>query len=207
MLVSEVISQARLQSEEVYEDSVWISYINMCLDDLTPVAKILKSKSDIAVALTDGKGTINILNDSELKYSHEILYVYANGEQLLRLPVNDNNTPGYKVFTGEIVLQGLTGTSATCKVDYYCRLKHVSSLTDDIEAVSGLPAQYHHLIVLYCAAKSQQKEEELADKNDFYQEYLLGKQNMAVDRIWMVEPQNRKLIRRARIAALIGAKV
>lgn len=207
MTVAEVIATVQLQVEEVYDDPTWISFINMALDDLTPVAKILQKKENISVTLTDGTGVIDIASDSDLLQAHEYLHVYANGEMLRRLPVTDNVSKGWKLLADKIIIQGLSGTSATCRVDYYQRLKHVSSLGDDLEAVSGLPAQYHPLVVLYCAAKSQQKEEELDDKTDFYNEYLLGKQQMAIDRIWLMEPQNRKLIRRARIAALIGAKV
>lgn len=205
MTVTEIIAAAQLQAEEVYDDPTWISYINMALDDLTPVAKVLKKKENISVTLTDGKGTINILSDQDLSQAHEFLNVFANNEMLRRLPVTDNVSKGWKLLTGEILLQGLSGTSATCRVDYYQRLKHVSSLSDDVETISGLPSQYHHLIVLYCAARSQQKEEELNDKTDFYNEYILGKRQLAIDRIWEMEPHLRKFIKRARIAALIGA--
>lgn len=207
MIVAEIIAAAQLQAEEVYDDPTWLLYINACLDDLTPVAKVLKTKENISVTLTAGRGTINVLTDTDLAQAHEFRYVYADSEMLRRLPITDNVSKGWKLVAGSILLQGLSGTSATCRVDYYQRLKHVTSLSDDIEAVSGLPAQYHPLIVLYCAAKSQQKEEELNDKNDFYNEYLLGKRQMAIDRIWEMEPENRKFIRKARIAALIGAQV
>lgn len=206
MTVAEIIALAQQQAEEVYDDPTWISYINACLDDLTPVAKVLKSRDGLTVNLTNGSGVIDILADTELKKAHEILYVYAGGNMLRRLPVTDNVSQGYKVYADKIILQGLNGTSTTCRIDYYQKLQHVSSLADDLETVSGLPSQYHNLIVLYCCAKSQQKEEELNDKVDFYNEYMLGKQQMAIERMWQMEPQNRKFIRRARIAALLGAK-
>ncbi len=207
MTVAEIIALTQVQAEEVYDDPTWISYINMALDDLTPVAKVLRKKENLNVTLTGGQGTINVAADQDLSQAHEFLSVFANSEMLRRLPVTDNVSRGWKLLTGEILLQGLSGTSATCRVDYYQRLKHVISLSDDLETVSGLPAQYHLLVVLYCAAKSQQKEEELNDKNDFYSEYLLGKRQMAVDRIWEIETHNRKFIRKTRIAQLIGAQV
>lgn len=205
MTVAEIIAAAQLQAEEIYDDPTWISYINMALDDLTSVAKVLKKKENINVTLTGGQGTVNIVTDEDLSQAHEFLNVFANAEMLRRLPVTDNVSRGWKLLAGEILLQGLSGTSATCRVDYYQRLKHVSSLSDDVETVSGLPSQYHQLVVLYCAAKSQQKEEELTDKTDFYNEYVLGKRQMAIDRIWEMEPHLRKFIKKARIAALIGA--
>lgn len=204
MTVAEVIAMSQLLAEEVYDDPTWISYINAALDDLTPVAKVLASKDNITVTVTNGKGVIPLIGDADLSKAHEILYVYANNEMLRRLPASDNVSKGWKEYATEIVLQGLTGTEVTCRVDYYKKLQHVSSLSDDLEVVSGLPSQYHQLVVLYCAAKSQQKEEELNDKNDFYSEYMLGKRQMALDRIWEMEPHNRKFIRKARIAASIG---
>ncbi len=206
MTVAEIIAAAQMQAEEVYDDPTWLIFINACLDDLTPVAKVLKKKENISVTFTEGKGTINIASDQDLSQAHEFLNVFANNEMLRRLPVPDNVSKGWKLLAGEILLQGLSGTSAICRVDYYQRLKHVSSLGDDLETVSGLPAQYHPLVVLYCAAKSQQKEEELNDKTDFFSEYILGKRQMAVDRIWEMEPHLRKFIKRARIAQLIGAQ-
>ena len=44
MIVAEIIAAAQLQAEEVYDDPTWISYINMALDDLTPVAKVLRKE-------------------------------------------------------------------------------------------------------------------------------------------------------------------
>lgn len=204
MKVSDVIAMASLQAEEVYDDPTWISYINAALDDLTPYAKVLKSKTNISVTVTNGTGRIDLLSDEDLKDAHEILYVFAGTEMLRRLSTTDNVSKGWKLFSSEIALQGIAGTSVTCRVDYYRRLTHVSALNDDLEVAAGLPAQYHQLVVLYCAAKSQQKEEELNDKTDFYNEYLIGRRQMALDRIWEMEPHNRKLIRKARIAALIG---
>lgn len=206
MTVSEIIAAVQLQAGLVYDDPTWISFINLALDDLTPTAKVLKKKEDITVTLTEGKGTIDITADTDLKQAHEFLSVYTSTEMLRRLPITDNVSKGWKLLTGKIDLQGLTGASVTCRVDYYQRLKHVSTLADDIETVSYLPAQYHPTVILYCAAKSQQKEEELNDKNDFYNEYILGKRQMAIDRIWEMEPHLRKFIKRARIAQLIGAQ-
>jgi len=209
MLVSEVITLAQLQADEVYDDPTWISYINIALDDLTPVIKLLKKKEAINVTITSGKGTLNVMTDADLKKSHEFLHVYDGTafDMLRRLPLKDNISKGWKLVAGEILFQALTPDGAhSIRVDYYKRLEKVSALSDDVETVSGLPAHYHNLLVLYCAAKSQQKEEELNDKNDFYSEYLLNKRTLALDRIWEMEPQYRKYIKKARIATFIGAQ-
>ena len=52
--------------------------------------------------------------------------------------------------------------------------------------------------------KSQQAEEEQQDKRDFQGDYNRLKTLFALDRIHMMEPQNRGKIRDARLAAQIA---
>ena len=209
MLVSEIIERAQTQAEEVYDPTTWIQFINLALDDLTPVIKMLTTKDGIAVALTEGNGEIAIASDADLAKAHEFLNVYfkptgGSLEQLKGpLPLSNTYTKGWKQTAIQILFQNCGAVNGTARVDYYKKLNHVTSIGDTPE----LPDQYHNLLILYACAKAQQKEEELNDKNDFYAEYLASKKNMAIDRIWMMEPQNRKFIRKARIAALIGAQV
>ena len=56
MTVAEIVALAQLQSEESYDDPTWINYINACLNDLTPIMKLLNTKSNISVSLTNGNG-------------------------------------------------------------------------------------------------------------------------------------------------------
>lgn len=213
MTVAELIALAQFQAEEIYDDSTWVKYINLALDDLTPVAKLLMKKAGINATWSSGGTSITISSDTDLIKAYEFLSVYVEKAgttplQLRRLPISDNVSEGWKLTTSEIVLQNTTGTTGdTIRVDYYRKLLPVTSVSDDIEIVSGLPSQYHHLLIMYCVAKSQQKEEELNDKNDAFAEYLLGKQQLAIERIWAMEPHMRKYIKRARISSLIGANL
>lgn len=205
MIVSEIIERAQAQSEEIYDDPTWIQFINLGIDDLTPVCKVLKSKEDIAVTLTAGMGEVDIAADADLAKSHEILNTYfkpsaGTMEQLRPIPFSNNYSKGWKFIDGKVKLQNCGSVNGTARIDYYKKLDKVTSVGDTPE----MPEQYHNLLILYSCAKSQQKEEELNDKNDFYNEYLMGKRNMAIDRIWIMEPYNRKYIKKARIAALIG---
>jgi len=205
--VSEIIAAVQLQAGLVYDDPTWISFINLALDDLTPTAKVLKKKEDITVTLTEGKGTIDITADTDLKQAHEFLSVYTSTEMLRRLPITDNVSKGWKLLTGKIDLQGLTGASVTCRVDYYQRLKHVSTLADDIETVSYLPAQYHPTVILYCAAKSQQERRRV---KTIRTTFIMSIYSVSVK--WLLTVFGkwnlhlRKFIKRARIAQLIGAQ-
>lgn len=207
MNVTEIITLAQMQAEEVYDDPTWIAFINAAIEDLTPVAKLLKTITLASQVITSGAATIAL--SGTLADAHEFLSTYVTvllpaplaRRQLRRLSMNDNISQGWKLTYENLILQGLgTATSADVGVDIYKKPARVTLLAD----IPEIPVQYHNLIVLYICAKSQQKEEEINDKNDFYAEYLMGKNGMAIDRIWETEPQNRKFVRKARIAARIN---
>lgn len=212
MTVAELINLARTQTQEAYDDSTWIGYVNLALDDLTPVAKILWVKAGVPVVWSGSNGTVTIVADADLANGYEFLSVWHEGSsgarQLRRLPTFDDVSEGWKLTSTQILLQNVSGVQAsdTIRVEYYRKLAHVGSASDDIETVSGLPSEYHNLVLLYCIAKARQREEELDTKTDAYNEYLLGKQLMALERIWMMEPQHRKEIRQSRLYALLGGR-
>lgn len=214
MTAAEIIALAAARVEEVYNNDIWIGFINSCLDDLSPVIKLLK-QTTTAVTFTGGVAIIPITGvgaHADLTTAQEFLNVYitpttpAGGmKRLRRLAVSDFVNEGWKLYTGSLTVQnpvsgGDPVTAATVAVDYYDRIGHVTLVAN----VPALPVQYHNLIVPYICAKSQQKEEELEDKNDFYAEYLKGKNELALDRMYEMEPHKRKVIEQARIAAKLG---
>jgi len=215
MLVSEVITLAELQTEEDYADATWITYINEALDDLTPIAKIPYTATVTTIAIASGAGTITLSSSADLLTAHELINLYftpttpAGSITLMpRLAFSDLLNPGWKLNNTTITLQGLgtTTTVGTATINYYKKLVHVTSTVNDLKTVALLPEQYHPLIVHYCIAKSQQKEEELGDKKDADTAYLQGKQQMAIERMWEMEPHNRALIRQARVSMMVGGK-
>jgi len=194
--VADIIALAEIQTNESYDDLTWIKFINAALDDLTPIAKILKSKANIALTLTSGAGTIVLASDADLVKAHEILQVYFTPtagvkKQLRKLPVHDTYSEGWVIDSINLNVQNAGAVNGAIAVNYYEKLQPVTALAD----VPDLPVQYHNLIVLYVCAKSQQLEEELSDKNDFYNEYSAGKMVFASDRLRIMEPHKRKLIR------------
>ena len=219
MNVAEIIAMAQIQAEEVYDNPTWIGFINAGLDDLTTVAKLLKRETVAALSVTGGAASIPLTDtgaNANLAAAQAILNLYVlpttpagAQSQYRRLPVSDFVSAGWKRNLDAIEVQGIPPvggvavTVATVIVDYYKKINAIAAIVD----VPEIPAQYHNLIVAYICAKSQQKEEELNDKNDFYAEYTKGKNDFALDRTWEMEPENRKFIRRARIAAKIGANI
>lgn len=205
MTVSEIIAMCQTLVEETYDTPIWVAYINAALDDLTPVSKLLRTKTGIAVTLINGRAVVNLADDADLAKAHEIRAVYflpggTNREQLRRLPPENYSIKGWKRDSTSIILQNLGAAQAgdAIDVDYYKCAEHVAASNDKPE----IPPEYHNLLVLYACAKSQQKEEELSDKNDFYAEYLQAKQAYALDRLQAMEPYS--LRRAARLAVSVG---
>jgi len=207
LTVVEIITKAQFLSDEEYDNAEWIKLINACLDDLTPVAKMLTTKENINLAVVDGGASLSIASDPDLARAYEIRNIFftpvdGSTRELKRRALADNYSPGWKQTADKLLFQGLGDNSGTIRVDYYKRLTHVANIND----IPELPVAYHELIVLYLCAKAQQKEEELDDKNDFYAEYLRGKQNMALERIWQMEPENREMIRNAKVISSLGGQ-
>ena len=206
MTVEELIEQAEIRSEEVYSDEVWIGFINAALDDLTPVAKLLRRVTLTALVPVNDMIIIDVTDEGneDLLNSHEVLLIYyqsttpaSRQKQLRRISLSDSYSTGWKRTEDTIILQGITGSTAgTVVIDTYRKLDHVAETSD----IPDLPEQYHQLVLMYICSLSQQKEEELEDKRDFFGEYLMGKNQMAIDRTWEMEPHHRKTIKDARIA-------
>lgn len=214
MTVAEIIATAQNLAEEIYDDPTWIRFINMAIDDLTPVAKVIHRVVVPTLVVSAGAATVATTHTA-IANTHEFVHVYVTPttpvgtiSQYRRLPLSDNISTGWKQTATDILVQNIPPvntvpvTAATVTFDLYRRIPYVTALVD----VPGFPEQYHNLLVAYVCARSQQREEELNDKNDFYAEYLLGKQDFAVERIWATEPQNRRHIRRMRVMGQVGAQ-
>ena len=216
MTAAEIIALARIRAEEAYDNPTWIGFINACLDDLTTVAKLLKRETVALCAVASGATSIPLTGvgaNANLAAAQEILNLYVTPttpagpqSQYRRLPMSDFVSAGWKMNLDAIEVQGIPAvggvavTVATVIVDYYKKITPVTAIAD----IPEIPTQYHNLIVNYICAKSQQKEEELNDKNDFYAEYVRGKNDFSLDRMWEMEPSHRKYIKRARITAKVG---
>lgn len=218
MNVQGLINLAHAKVEEIYDNSVWITFINDCLDDLTPIARLTKEATINNVPVVNRRATIPF-TDPVLAKSHEILNIFftptqagatpivgASEQQMRRVELADRMATGWRLTSDTLYISnvpsyvGATVTAGNVTLIYYKALDHVTSLV----SVPEIMPQYHPIIALYMCAKCQQKEEEINEKNDFYAEYLRGRNSMALDRIWDAEPQNRKFLRRSRIATHIG---
>lgn len=209
MLYSAIITLAEKHSLERYDNSDWAELINKCLDELTPLAKVSKRKTDISIIVTSGAVTIDVSADADLAKAHEFLNVYAKVgtattyTKLKRLAVDDEVSKGWKVIGEDIYLQGLGTAGATDKaqVDYYQKLTNVTVSTLSTEP--EFPSEYHHIVFEYMVAMSADRE--FRQTSDHYVLYLRNKDAFALDRIWMMEPENRGAIEAIRLANKLGA--
>lgn len=205
LTVLDIINQAREQTEEnaaTYPDPVVLNYYNAAIADLTPVAKMLTSQENVALVIQINNATAQLPMTA-----HEIVAVYflpvGGVEVLLRqIPPHNPVSRGWVQLANQLRIRNGAPIppGSTIRVDFYRRLLQAASLTD----TPDLPPQYRNLLVLYCCAKIQERAAMLPIKNDFLAEYLLAKQQFALQRIWDMEPHNQTAIAQLRNTGLLG---
>jgi hypothetical protein len=206
MLWEEIISLVEKQSDEDYDAADWVELINLCQDELTPIAKIKTEKNGISIAISNGKAEIVIANDEDITNAHRILNVYytptvEGGKEvhLRRLQSFNNSAKGWKMDSTKIYLQGLgTETAGTVRIEFYKKLSHVTYAAGPPEAFSPaeseIPSEFHNIYVSFLCSKCQQREEEPEDKRDFETEYKEAKDAFALARVAHMEPWNLKYL-------------
>ena len=199
MTAEEIIEKAKFLVEEKYHGDRWREFVQSVLDDMTQVAKLLKTKSGIPANLTNGTCEITVSEDADLVLAHEFLAAYftptgGTKKRLRRLPAHDDVSRGWKYLSDTLVLQEIGDIDGTAAFDYYQRL----SLTKTTESGStfyalNLPADYHELVVAGICIKAMKKEEDPARKAEFQAEYDRGKAEMFRTRTLQMEPWMRHL--------------
>jgi hypothetical protein len=191
------------QTEETYDTADWVDFFNLCQMDLTPYAKMLTTVSDIAVTVTSTKASIVLADDADLSTAHKILNVYytpTDGSEILlrRLPPQDSYSKGWKMDSVNLYLQGLgEEETGTVKANIYKKLTLVVYEDDSgtyTPSSPEIPEEFHNMYVSYLCGKSQQREEEAEDENDFMAEYMAAKQTFILARIAAMEPWNLKSV-------------
>jgi len=184
MTGNDIVAAASALTEETYDNTTWLSWINACLDDLSQVAY---RPGRATISLTAGTYEYDL--PSGVQEVTGAVYKTAAGisTPLRQLHPLDMYSEGWKLLD-KIVLQNIAvSTGDSLVVNYYRTLAHLTDLTQTPE----LEAQYHELIVLYCAGRSRQKEEELEERADYYNEYLQRRAYYAEVRRRQVAPWER----------------
>jgi hypothetical protein len=212
MTGEEIANEVREQTEQsvtTYSNTVILDFINQALEDLGQQARILYTKSAIALTIVGGAAVITIASDTDLVKAHEFRDVWFTASaptalsevRLRRLAFADTFQHGWRLSTTSIHLQVLGSTAGTARVDYYRKPTTMTA----IGMTPDIPAEYHSLIIAFCCAKIQEREGAFSFKNNFINDYMIAKQNFIIDRIWAMEPENRMYIKQARLFGALGA--
>jgi len=165
MTGQQIIEAAMGLTNETYDESTWLNWINFCLDDLSQVAYRPGRKE---VALTADTYEYDVPSDIQEIFGCVIKKQDGALVPIRQLNPLDTYSTGWKL-QDKIILQKIDFTTGdTLVVSCYTNFAHLASVNETPE----LEEQYHELIVLYLASRSQQKEEELEERVDFYKEYL-----------------------------------
>jgi len=192
--VEELIKKAEFATDEVYSFSEWQGFIEDVLQEINPFSKVLRTKSDIQVTVTNNVAELDIANYDDLAKYYEILAVFYNGEKLRHVPLHDNYSRGWKLVENKIIIQGVEDGEGTLRVDYYETL-YITEVEKNGEYVHeiNLPEKYHHVVLKGMCVKATQKEEEMTRKQDFQAEYIEAVNTMASERILEMEPWNKHI--------------
>jgi hypothetical protein len=133
-------------------------WVNRALDDLTPFAQF---KKKTIITLTNGVTDYTLPDDFM-----DVVNVKVDCG-LRRLPLNDFDSSGYKVIGNTLSLQNTNTNSLILELIYIATLPHL--LNDD--DVPMIPANFHHLLVLYAVAKAKYADEEQGMQMSAMNEY------------------------------------
>lgn len=190
MTANEVIERAVELVEEQYDNDVWYEWIDAVLRDLNPLTKLIETE-EVTLTIANGEAEIDL---SAISDCFEVISVSfkptgKRAKQLRRIPPYDSYSMGWVHYDTTLKLLNLAETAGTAIVTYYALLARTSDGATDYTL--NLPEKYHDIIVKGICAMSMQKEEEFDRKQDFFSEYMLGKQRLYMERILAVEPWNQ----------------
>lgn len=159
-------------------------------DDLTDAEVtnwLMESLVDLApIMRREAKTTINLVKDKADYTSADglptdLMTPFAarldtEDEVISEIPVGDFLSDGFKWWNDTLTMQPTPSEARTLTLWYYrwptiLTYLQTSSQMDIME-------QFQHLPILYAAAKTQQRDEELEDKTDFMADYLTGRAMM-----------------------------
>lgn len=181
MNLKEIVKQVNTDVEEEYEASTIVDWVNRCLDDLTPIAK-MEAYQSISI---DGGNSYPLPADY-----HRTAELLVNDYPWPERPLSDRATTGYKKWAGKLSLQGSVPGSGTIDLYYYRRLVHLSTAQTDAEP--EIESEFHDLLVLYATGKLQFTEEEY-DRPDAMSLYEQRKQDYRSYKISLQPPSQMRM--------------
>jgi hypothetical protein len=159
MNLEQIIEEINKDLDDTFDNGELIGWINRCVDDLTPFAKSQKSA---VISLVSGQKTYDVPTDF-MKMAALIDTVGA----LYEVPLRDFNSPGYKLFGNQLIIQPTPTENKELDLYYEGTLPHLVELTDEPQ----IPSQFHDLFILYTVAKRQYQDDEEARQMNAWSDY------------------------------------
>ncbi|RUS42272.1 hypothetical protein [Cohnella sp. AR92] len=168
MKLSEIINEVNKDIDDDLDTADITSWVNRCLDDLTPFANYLKQATVSLVA-----GQSNYPKPADLiKIDQLVDTSQAVPYKLRELPLGDFISTGYKVIGSEIVIQPMPKQAKVLTLFYEGALPHLST-ADDVPVIR---ADFHDLLVLYGVARARYQDEEESLQAGAMTEYMRRRQ-------------------------------
>lgn len=173
------------------DDLTDVQVTNWLMEALMDLAPVMRQEAKATISLTASKADYtssdgvptNILRVFVVKITSET-------DPIDEIPIPDFDSKGYKRWNDTLTIQPTPTVADTLTLWYY----RWPAILTYLQTTSQLDIleQFQHLPVMYAAARSQQRDEELDDKTDFMADYLRGK--LLFDQ-FTTQIQQRKRIR------------
>lgn len=170
-------------------------------DDLTDAVVtnwLMEALVDLAPSMRrEAKTTINLLKDKADYTSVDglpadimtpfVARLDTEDDVIGEIAIGDFLSDGLKWWNETLTIQPTPSKARTLTLWYYRWPVVLTYLQTDTQL--DIMEQFQHLPILYAAAKTQQRDEELEDKTDFMADYLTGK---ALAERFITQRQQRK---------------
>lgn len=150
---------------------------NWLMEALVDLAPIMRREAKTTITLAKDKADYTsadgLPTDLMIPFAARL---DTEDDVISEIPVGDFLSDGFKWWNDTLTMQPTPSKARTLTLWYYrwptiLTYLQTSSQMDIME-------QFQHLPILYAAAKTQQRDEELEDKTDFMADYLTGKAMM-----------------------------
>lgn len=158
MNLEQIINEVNKDIDDSIGDEEIKGWVNRGIDDLSPLVK----KEAYVMTNVTQENRYDLPADLM-----EIAFIRADGREYPYIPINDNDSTGYKVWGGKLYFQPEIDNGEV-ELFYHKRLNHLDALTDEPE----FEPAFHDLLVLYAISQSQFADEEPQRQIDAMNRYL-----------------------------------
>lgn len=165
--VGELVADVNNLVDENFVASMIVGWFNEALGDLAEVARM---ESVSRTFTTAGVDSYALPPDH-----YKTMWVFIAGVKIPPVDI-DSEDVGYHEWGGVLTIVPPPPLDNDELELYYYRLPATLS-PSNLNASPDIPERYYHLLTLFAAARTQSRDEDLEEKNDFWRDYIIGKQS------------------------------